>query len=155
MRHAKSSWRHPELSDHLRPLNKRGRKSAPLMARALRQRGWVPELVLSSDSVRTRETWARMAPELEPGILVTWQPEFYGGGPHEVCLALEQLPDDLKTVMVLGHNTGWEDVVQQLSGVHVRMTTANTALLEGKGQWKKLARGGAWGFVEVLRPKEL
>ncbi len=58
MRHAKSSWKHAGLTDHQRPLNKRGRKDAPRVARALIERGWTPRRVLSSDAARTRETWA-------------------------------------------------------------------------------------------------
>ncbi len=155
MRHAKSSWKFPELSDHERPLNKRGRRDSPRMARALAERGWVPEVVLSSDSVRTRETYARMEPELNSEVLVAWQPEFYGGGPAEICAALRQLPGDVKTALMLGHNNGWENTVEQLCGQYVRMTTANAVLLEGKGSWKKLARAERWSLVEVLRPKEL
>ena len=155
MRHAKSSWKHPELSDHERPLNKRGRRDSPRVARALTARGWIPEVVLSSDSVRTRETWARMEPELHGEILVAWQPEFYGGGPSEVCQALRQLPNDVKAVLVLGHNNGWENTVQQLSGVSLTMTTANAVLLKARGSWKKLAQVDAWRYVEVIRPKEL
>ena len=48
MRHAKSSWKNPKLRDHQRPLNKRGRRDAPRVARALRKAGWVPDAVLSS-----------------------------------------------------------------------------------------------------------
>lgn len=155
MRHAKSSWKETALSDHERPLNKRGRKAAPRIARALARRGWVPEVVISSDSVRTRETWARMEPELEGEILVAWQPELYHGGPGDIRAALAQLPDDVETTLVLGHNPGWEYAVEQLSGVHVRMTTANAALLEGDGSWAALARSEGWRFIEVLRPKEL
>lgn len=125
------------------------------MARALAERGWTPEVVLSSDSVRTRETWARMEPELDGQILVAWQPSFYGGGPTEICDSLRQLPGDVKTTLVLGHNNGWESTVRSLSGADLRMTTANAVLLEGKGSWRKLARADMWRFVEVLRPREL
>ena len=53
-RHAKSSWDDPFLNDHDRPLNKRGRKSAPVIAGWLRENGWLPDEVLSSTSARTR-----------------------------------------------------------------------------------------------------
>jgi phosphohistidine phosphatase len=42
LRHAKSSWKHPELTDHERPLNKRGKRDAPRMGELLRPQ----ELVL-------------------------------------------------------------------------------------------------------------
>ncbi len=155
MRHAKSSWKDSALSDHERPLNKRGREASPKVARALAQLGWVPEVVISSDSVRTRETWARMEPELEGEILVAWQPELYHGSTADIRGVIEGLPDDVETAMVLGHNPGWESAVERFSGVYARMTTANAALLEGDGAWAALARGDDWRFIEVLRPKEL
>ena len=44
MRHAKSSWKDPNLDDHERPLNKRGRRDAPMVADAIFERGWIPDL---------------------------------------------------------------------------------------------------------------
>ena len=61
MRHAKSSWTSGALSDHERPLNARGIRDAPRVGAALVKRGWLPQLVLSSDSERTRETFAGMS----------------------------------------------------------------------------------------------
>ena len=53
MRHAKSSWKQPGLTDHDRPLNGRGRQDAPAMADALVARGWLPDAVVSSTAART------------------------------------------------------------------------------------------------------
>jgi phosphohistidine phosphatase len=60
LRHAKSAWDTDAPDDHSRPLAKRGRKDAPLIGARLAQLEWVPQAVISSDSARTRETWARM-----------------------------------------------------------------------------------------------
>src|SRR3990172_12140295 len=56
LRHAKSSWKDAEVPDHDRPLNKRGKKTAPQMGRLLSTEGLVPDLILSSTAVRARET---------------------------------------------------------------------------------------------------
>ena len=57
LRHAKSSWKHPELSDHDRPLNKRGKHDAPLVGRLLKEKKLVPNLnYLSSTAVRAKDT---------------------------------------------------------------------------------------------------
>jgi len=42
LRHAKSSWKHPELTDHDRPLNKRGKRDAPRMGEILRSEHLMP-----------------------------------------------------------------------------------------------------------------
>ena len=62
LRHAKSAW--PDLADSERPLNDRGRRDAPAMGRWLRDKGYVPDLVLCSTAQRTRDTWALVAGEL-------------------------------------------------------------------------------------------
>ncbi|KAG8494343.1 hypothetical protein CXB51_012087 [Gossypium anomalum] len=56
LRHAKSSWQHPSLRDHDRPLSKTGRVDAVAVSRKLERMGWIPQLILCSDALRTRET---------------------------------------------------------------------------------------------------
>jgi phosphohistidine phosphatase SixA len=83
--------------------------------------------------------------------------EIYTGGPDELAGALAGVDDDVTTVLALGHNPGWEEVVEWLCGQRVRLTTANAALLEAAGpSWHEALRGsGTWRLHEVLRPKEL
>ena len=61
MRHAKSSWKDQNLDDHERPLNSRGRRDAPIVADAIFNRGWIPELILVSSSKRTLQTLEGMS----------------------------------------------------------------------------------------------
>ncbi|MFU8803053.1 MAG: SixA phosphatase family protein [Bradymonadaceae bacterium] len=155
MRHAKSSWSDDMLSDHERPLNDRGRFEAPLVARKLIELGWVPDLVLSSDAERTRETWECMEGAFEEAIEVRWLPSFYHAGMNEVFEALDELEEE-ETILVLGHNPGWEGVVSWLSAEQISMTTANAALLEAEGEsWEEALEQGIWELIDVIRPKEL
>ncbi|MEE3242683.1 MAG: histidine phosphatase family protein, partial [Candidatus Thermoplasmatota archaeon] len=71
MRHAKSSWKYPDLSDHERPLNKRGRKAAVKVAKELIRLEWIPDKLYSSDSERTKETWSRMNKHID-GVKVVY-----------------------------------------------------------------------------------
>ena len=59
LRHAKSSWDDPALSDHARPLNARGRRAATAMAQAMRELGLAPDIVLVSSARRTLQTLKR------------------------------------------------------------------------------------------------
>jgi phosphohistidine phosphatase len=52
MRHAKSSWKDPDLSDHDRPLNKRGKHDAPRMGKLLKDEDLVPALIISSTAAK-------------------------------------------------------------------------------------------------------
>ena len=115
----------------------------------------MPELVVSSDSQRTRETWARMEGIFREEIAVEFTREFYGAGTGEIAESSLEWPDAVSTVMVLGHNPGWEYAVATLSGVHTTMTTANAALLVGEGDDWHQAMNGNWSLSDLLRPKEL
>lgn len=136
MRHAKSDWSAGAGSDHERPLNPRGKREAPLVAAALRASGVIPERVLSSDSTRTRETWAHMADQFE-GAEVTYDAKLYLAGIDATRAALAALDDVLReaprettAVLVLGHNPGWEDMVTELARRRIELKTAHAAVFE-------------------------
>lgn len=157
MRHAKSSWKDKKLEDHARPLNKRGRGDAPVIASALVDRGWRPDLVLSSDAARARQTWELMSSTLAPQAPVRWLPDLYMGGVEEAREALREAPDAARTILLIGHNPGWEQVVAAFCGQDLRMTTANAALLAASAaSWAELVEEvEGWSLVDVLRPKSL
>jgi len=154
MRHAKSSWASPGLADHARPLNKRGRRDAPRVGKRLAKDGWVPDRVVSSDSSRTRETWERMQ-KYFPEARVRFTRALYAGGPAELRTEVARVSADVGTVLVLGHNPGWEEAVRVLSGQDVQIATANVVLLQGEGATWGEALRGAWSVAGVVRPKEL
>lgn len=161
MRHAKSSWKNDSLEDHERPLNKRGRRDAPRMARHLAAMGRIPPMVISSTAERTRQTYALMAKEWrdegEKVPAVEWRDDFYLAGTNTVRQRLRDLDDAHHGVMVLGHNDGWQEMVRFFSGVKVRLTTANVVILMSHDDsWTDaMEQGGEWELQEVLRPKEL
>jgi phosphohistidine phosphatase len=155
MRHAKSSWRSQVPTDHERPLNTRGRRDAAQVGKRLAKLGWVPDLVVCSDSRRTRETWERMERRF-PETRARFTRALYAGGPTELRTEVAHLSANVRTVLVLGHNPGWEEAVVELSGREVRITTANVVLLEREGAtWGEALRRGSWSVAGVVRPKEL
>lgn len=100
MRHAKSSWDHPGLEDHARPLNKRGRKSAKVLGTWLRANDLVPDEVLSSDSERTRETFALLGLDLAA--------DFTRALYHADAMAMQAVLRGATgdRVLMIGHNPG-------------------------------------------------
>ena len=154
MRHAKSAWTTGVATDHARPLNGRGRDDAPRIAQRLGELGWVPDRVLASDSARTQETWARMTDRL-PDVPVTLTRRLYHAGIEAFCDVVRE-QQDARCLLVLGHNPGWEEVVEWLSGEPVRMTTANAVLLRHDPvSWREALAPDSWALVDVLRPKEI
>ena len=154
LRHAKSDWNTSASSDHARPLSGRGRRDAPRIGAALAARGWVPEVVLSSDATRTRQTWEGMRAVLAPEAPVRWCHELYlaSAGSAAGLLAAQTA----QTVMLIGHNPGLEELVQQLAGEPERMTTCNAALLVHPQPWPQAMADGAalWRLEAVIRPRE-
>jgi phosphohistidine phosphatase len=61
LRHGKSSWKFPDLPDHDRPLNSRGKRDAPLMGRKLAEEGMVPDVIISSSATRAHDTAKKAA----------------------------------------------------------------------------------------------
>ena len=156
MRHAKSSWNSPARTDHERPLNGRGKRDSPRVAARLAELGWVPDLVLSSDSQRTRETYAGMSESFPEEVPVTWLSSFYHAGPSAVELEVASADNDVGCLLVLGHNPGWETLVHTLSGQHVIMKTATAALLSRDlPSWTGAFDGGRWKLEELIYPREL
>jgi len=155
MRHAKSSWKSQVSTDHERPLNERGRRDAARVGKRLAKLGWVPDVVVGSDSRRTEETWERMQKRF-PDARVRFTRALYAGGPRELRFEVARLSADVRTVLVLGHNPGLEEAVEELSGREVRITTANVVLLKGEGAtWREALEHGAWSVAGVIRPKQL
>ena len=157
MRHAKSSWKSGGETDHARPLNPRGRQDAPRIAQRLRELAWQPQVVISSDSQRTRETLNLMENAFEATLTVQFTAAFYLGGFAELGAELCQLSPQVTCVLALGHNPGWEDVVRRLTGEPVILKTATVALLGGEGAtWEDaLKKHQGWALRDVIRPREL
>ena len=108
LRHAKSDWSDPNLSDHERVLNKRGRLSAPAIGGWIREQDLVPDQVLSSDSARTMETWDRLQFDGVP----EFRRELYLAEANAMLFALSGAAGE--RVMMIGHNPGIGSMAQRL-----------------------------------------
>ncbi|GJM42780.1 MAG: phosphoglycerate mutase [Ardenticatenaceae bacterium] len=156
LRHAKSDWGNSQLSDHDRPLNDRGKYDAPRMGAWLRQKNRVPELIISSTAERALTTaeMVALAADFE-GELRT-ERNFYLAGPPTYVEILNELPDSLERVMVVGHNPGMEELVSLLTDTDRPMTTANVAVVELPiASWSELTIFSNGRLVNHWRPKDL
>ncbi|APG28978.1 hypothetical protein A7E78_02145 [Syntrophotalea acetylenivorans] len=117
LRHAKSSWRDPDLTDFDRPLNKRGQRDAPMMGRRLAKRGFAPDLFLVSPALRTRLTAEIIAEQLEVDIgKLSFDHGIYLAGAHELINLLRCIDEQLQDVLLIGHNPGITDLANYLVG---------------------------------------
>jgi phosphohistidine phosphatase len=156
MRHTKSSWKHAEMPDHERPLNKRGNKDAPIMGALIKDKELVPQKILCSSALRATET-ARMVQE-ESGFAgeTVFLDSYYLAEPNAYLEALQTLPDEIERVMVIGHNPGLEGLLQILSGQIVPLSSGAVAHLVLRiDHWNELNMDGEAELVETFSPGDL
>lgn len=129
LRHAKSSWADGSLDDWQRPLNDRGRRDAPRVGAWLRDRSLVPDLIITSDAVRARETAAAVATAAGYTREIVVEPSLYHATPADAIAVLNSISNQTAhTVLIVGHNPGLEDLVSRVSGEHHNLVTS--ALVE-------------------------
>src|SRR5262249_8612093 len=127
LRHAKSSHDHPEIADHDRPLNKRGRRDAPHVGEMLVEKKLVPDQILCSTAVRARETTDLVVGRFHKTPPIQYRSDLYLAPPKNYVHALNELDDSVETVLTVGHNPGLEAWVESLSGEPSRFPTAALA----------------------------
>jgi len=129
LRHAKSSWADTSLGDWQRPLNDRGRRDAPRVGAWLRERSLVPDLIVTSDAVRARETAAAVATAAAYTGEIVVEPSLYHATAADAIAVLKSISNQTaRAVLIVGHNPGLEDLVSRVSGEHHDLVTA--ALVE-------------------------
>lgn len=163
LRHAKSSWSDPDLDDHDRPLNGRGRSAAPVIAEWLRTQGHLPDRIVCSTAVRARETLERMREivKLPKEVL---EPALYHAEPATMLEILHAQPKKAKAVMFIGHQPGLSAFARMLAGGKIRPgcsrafehypTAAAAVLLADLKAWDAIGPHSA-RFAEFAKPREL
>ncbi len=152
LRHAKSDW-HAGLSDHDRPLNRRGRLAAPLMGAWLREEGLTPALALVSSAARTQETWERLglaAPK-------ETRPALYEAEAETIMEEITLTEGAPSPLLLVGHNPGIGEAANLLlaDGVIGDFPTAQAAVIGFEaGAWADL-RPGAGRLLALAQPKAL
>ena len=173
LRHAKSSWTDADLPDHDRPLAGRGRRAADAIADHMRAEAIAPVLVLCSTARRARETCERVGPALGTAP-VRYEAGLYGASATSLLERLRGLPDDVGSVLLIGHNPAIEDLARllvtanggaagpgpggaipgDLERMRAKFPTAAIAVLEFHGTWPGLAPGEA-RLTAFVTPRDL
>ncbi|WP_374163365.1 histidine phosphatase family protein [Arcticibacter sp. MXS-1] len=120
VRHAKSDWENRELKDFDRPLNKRGNKNAPEMARRLLKKDLIPQLLVSSPALRALTTAEYFAEEM--GIdksSIVKRPEIYEASSSTLLSVINSLDNRYGFVALFGHNPGLTNLAVNLCNCDV------------------------------------
>lgn len=160
-RHAKADW--PQVSDHERPLADRGRKDAAVAGRRLAGTGIPFDLALCSTATRTRETWKLAVQELPQRPKTVYEERLYDASPGELIAVANETGDDVRNVLLIGHNPSVQGLAEVLAGAadgdaRERMSrrgfpAAAFAVLSFDGSWKSLEPGVAT-LLDYWAPSE-
>ncbi len=120
IRHAKSSWKDPGLTDFERPLNGRGKRNAPEMGRRLQVRGILPELLLASPAKRALATAIAIAEVVgyQPNQ-IQYNEALYHATVGQLYDVIQAQPNTVQHLAVFGHNPGFTDFANDLANAQI------------------------------------
>jgi phosphohistidine phosphatase len=156
MRHAKSSWKDPDLSDRDRPLNAMGKKEVSMMGALILEKELLPQVILASSAERTRQTAKMLAERCDFKGEVKYLDSLYMAEPQQCLEAVKTLPNNLERVMLIGHNPGLEGLLQILSSrVESLPTGALAYLVLPICSWQELGDGITGELLGLWKPGDL
>jgi phosphohistidine phosphatase len=151
VRHGKSSWDF-DVDDHERPLSGRGRRDAEALGRLLDQLSLRPDLVFCSTATRTRQTWEFAKAGGATAAEIQYLREIYHAWVPELVTIIRDVPDEIHTLLVLGHAPGIPDLVEHLCvrtdspdwiQMDSKFPTSALAVVNVPGPWGELGKGRA------------
>ena len=155
LRHAKSSWGDSSLADFDRPLAPRGVNDAPRMGRALKERGIVPDRIISSPAMRATQTIKAFVKAAGLSITPEFNEDIYGASTAELMKVVRRIPDSSSCVLLVGHNPGFEELLSRLTGEGESMPTAALACVEFRVESWSDVEDGEGKLALFLTPRLL
>ena len=163
LRHAKAVAGSDGLADRDRPLAPGGRDAAERIGRHLAERGVRPDLVLCSPSLRTRETIDLVEKALGTALSIEYEDDLYLASERDLRRRIEQVPDGVDSLLLVGHNPGIAELALQISVrgyadalAELRRKFPTGALAELRihsPRWSQFARGCE--LVTFVTPKAI
>ncbi len=150
LRHAKAEP--GAATDHERVLTGRGRKDSLAAGRWLAEAGIKPDRTICSTAARAKETWALAAMEFGDDIATHYERKVYSGEAEDLLRMVNETPDEIRTLVMVGHNPTLHTLVLALAGsgeerllseARDHFGTAAVAVLDVAGKWSKLGEGQA------------
>ena len=160
MRHAKSDWSGPQISDFERPINKRGTRNAIRVGQWMNENNHIPQKIISSPALRAKETIELVVEQISKFNLedLTYEDELYLAGFTQLIEFINTFKDKVQSLMLVGHNPGIENLVNYLcdrSGdKETIVTTANLFIFKFSSDSFNTAVD-IIELVEAIKPREL
>jgi phosphohistidine phosphatase len=156
LRHAKSSWKDSDLDDHDRPLNKRGKRDAPRMGELLKEEDLLPDFIVTSSAKRARRTAECVA--LHSGYRGETRvtSALYAATSARIRQVVQSTPDSVGPLLLVGHNPGLEEFLEQISGSYLPLSSGALAALQLEiDSWTSLSEEVQGTLLHIWQPREL
>ena len=159
LRHAKSAWDNPNLSDFDRPLNKRGKENLPGLANLAAMLNSPPELIRTSPSRRTLDTLTGFCQGMSTLFQIEEEKELYHASKEEILSRIQKVPEKIQTLLIVGHNPGLEEfmswtVTGSINSNSPKMTTGSFVQLAlNISLWSEL--GPQTAVLQLMIPGRL
>ena len=157
LRHAKTQPDSP-AGDPARELTERGHRNAAAMGAYIHNLIGTPDAIVTSDATRARQTAEIVASAVDFTAPLTVEPRIYAADPETLLAVLRRIPDGVQTVIIVGHNPGFEELAAALAGNaehEVRLPTSGLALLEFDVEGWDAVRAGAGRLREIATPRTI
>ena len=157
LRHAKTQSDVP-AGDHVRELTERGHHNAAAMGAYIHNLIGTPDAIVTSDATRARQTAEIVASAVDFAAPLTVEPQIYAADPDTLLAVVRRIPDGVQTVIIVGHNPGFEELAAALAGNaehEVRLPTSGLALLEFDVEGWDAVRAGAGRLREIATPRAI
>lgn len=152
LRHGKAAA-HSAGGDRERPLTRRGLEDARRVGEFLVAERLTPDLAVASNARRARQTLNCVLEAFPVHVTHLIENTIYSATVDHLLDILRQSPDKVETMLVVGHNPGFSDLADALSGagdtdeisrMRVKFPPASLAILDfATGGWANVARGAA------------
>jgi len=155
LRHAKSSWKLPDVNDHDRPLNKRGKRDAPHMGELIQDKNLVPDFIISSTAKRAHSTAKAVAKAAGYKGDIALNQSLYAAPPTAYIDVLHDLPNKYTRVLLVGHNPGLEQLVNMLSSEEHTMPTCSLVHVQlCINTWSEIDYKTKGKLLEIWNPSD-
>jgi len=154
MRHGEAAPAGSGMGDKGRFLTPHGLKQCQQVGATLRSMDIEPQHIISSDSMRTRQSIEEVLKGGDMAVTPCFTRNFYLKGLSQIVEEVVGLSEQIKIVMVVGHNPGWSDAIVTLTGAFKAMKPGETYVLSGgNGPWhSEINADGSWVIQEVISP---
>jgi len=154
IRHAKSSWKETGLKDFDRPLNKRGKENLKMMSKFFADKFPKPDLILSSPAERAKQTAIAFAEKLDYAFSnIKFIDDLYMASDDEIKEVISALNEEIRSLIVFGHNPGLTDFVNSYSQSYLdNIPTCGIVKLETDKKWSEI-KAKCFLLQDFLYPK--